>query len=151
MSDVSKCHQLVDLLVPGDLLPLRPSAKDATRSRLIIYAPSDAQVIMYPVYRVKQPSMRERSVFIDKGNAVIGVVDTLPTFPARSRRLPPPALLFQKQVKSSRHASTSPAIVSEYPSLANDWPSAPRKRVRFADNEPRVPKKFHRRVLADVF
>lgn len=131
----------------GDLLPLRPSAKQAARSQLIIYAPSDTQVVIYPVFPVKQPSVRERSVFIDKGNAATGVADTAPKFPTRSRRLPPPVLLFQKQAKSLRRASTSSANFLEYPPSANDVSfSTPRKTVRFADD---VPRKFHNRVQAD--
>ncbi|KZP25443.1 hypothetical protein FIBSPDRAFT_856000 [Athelia psychrophila] len=134
----------------SDLLPLRPSAKQATRSQLIIYAPSDTQVVIYPVFPVKQPSVRERFVFIDKGNAATGISDTAPTISTRSRRFPPPVLLFQKQGKSLRRASTSPVNSWGYTPSANDvsFPT-PRKTVRFADDEPRVLRDFHNRVQAD--
>lgn len=131
----------------GDLLPLRPVAKLA-QPQLIIYAPSDAQVIVYPVFPVKRASVRERFVFIDKGNAATSVADTAPKFPTRSRHLPPQALLFQKQGKS-RCASTSSTAFLEFSSSANDVPySTPQKTVRFADDELRVPRNSHRRVQA---
>lgn len=130
----------------GGLL-LHHSAKQVARSQLVIYAPFDAQVIVYPVFLGKRASAREQTVLvlIDKGNAATGVADMALTCSTRSRRPPPSALLFQKQEK----IPSSSATVWEYPSSANDVScSTPRKTVRFAQDEPRVPRKSHRQVQA---
>ena len=117
----------------GDVLPLRHSAAQVGRTQLVIYAPSNAEIRIYPALPVRKSTLVEHPVFIDDGAAHVasGVADTPPRFPTRSR-CPPPPLVIQKQRKSSRRASTSSAIMTESPSAKDMFLTTPRKTVRFA-------------------
>ncbi|KAF7981122.1 hypothetical protein HWV62_34851 [Athelia sp. TMB] len=111
----------------------REQAAQVGRTQLVIYAPSNAEIRIYPALPVRKSILAEQPPFIDDGAAHVasGVADAPPRFPTRSR-CPPPPLVIQKQRKSSRRASTSSAIMAEFPSANDVFLTTPRKTVRFA-------------------